>query len=70
MGVVGGAADEAAVEIEARRTGALERRDHLLDLRHHLGADAVARQEEEGVGGHGWIRLGLRARPRSTGAPA
>ena len=51
MGVVGGAADEPAVEVEARRPGTLQRCDHLLDLRHHLGANPVAGQEKEGIGG-------------------
>ena len=56
VGVVGGAANEAAVELETSRAGALERRDHLLDLRHDLGTDAVTGQEEERIGVHGRIR--------------
>ncbi len=44
--IVGAAAHEPAREREAGRSIGFQHADHLLDLRHDLGADPVAGQEE------------------------
>ena len=52
MRVIGAAADEAALEFEACQAGARQRGGDLLDFGHDFGADPVAGQEQELVGGH------------------
>src|SRR3546814_20000571 len=48
------ASDQALVELEAERALAPHPVDHPAHLRHHLGADAVARQDQQFlVRGHG-----------------
>jgi hypothetical protein len=52
MGVIGAAADEAALGLEFRNARGVEPRDDVLDFFHHLRADAVARKQEQVIGGH------------------
>ena len=52
MGVIGGAADQAALGLEARDALGIEPGDELLDFGHDFRADAVARKQKEFVGGH------------------
>ncbi len=55
LGVDGSAADEIRFRLEFRPLATLvEEGDHALDLGHRFDADAVAGQEEQLVGGHGF----------------
>ena len=59
MRVEGRAADEAALGVEMGDAGLRAPGEHLLDLGHDLGANAVAGEEEEVVGRHGGSRGGF-----------
>ena len=50
--VVGRAADEVRLRLERRDALPVQPGHDLLDLAHHLGADAVAGQEKQVVGRH------------------
>ncbi len=47
LGVVGAAADQTFAGVEAREALLVEPFDDAMDLAHHFGADAVARQDQE-----------------------
>ena len=51
--VDGGAADEAGLGLELHLALLVEEGDDALHLGHHLGPDAVAGQEQQGMCGHG-----------------
>ena len=53
VGVVAGAADQPLFGLEPREPVRIHPADELLDLGHHLGADAVAGKKQEFVPGHG-----------------
>ena len=47
MRVVGAAADQAFLDLEFGDALAIEMIDNLLEFGHNLGADAIARKEQE-----------------------
>ena len=47
MRVIGGAADEAPLDLEIDETLAVQKRRDFLDLPHDFGADAVARKQRK-----------------------
>jgi hypothetical protein len=47
MRVNGGTPDKCGVTLEANLSLLVEEGDDALDLGHHLGADAVARQQQK-----------------------
>ena len=53
VGVIGRAADEAGVGLEAGDARLVEPVDQPLYLAHHLGADTVAGEQQQFVGRHG-----------------
>ena len=65
VGVVGGAADEIGLGLEAD-AGLAEEGGDLLHLPHDFGADAVARQEKQLVGRHGTLRPGRGRSPAAA----
>ena len=52
MRVIGGAADKAALDLEAGDARLAQKGEDLLGLGGDFRADAVARQEQKLVGGH------------------
>ena len=57
MRVVGAAADQPFVGLEAAAELVVHRRDQLFDLGHGLGADAVAGEQEKFFRCHGELFL-------------
>jgi hypothetical protein len=55
VGVVGTAADQSVLGLERAHAVGVHPRDQLFDLGHDLGADAVAGEQKELVGRHGWM---------------
>ena len=64
MLVVGAAADQAFLDLEIGDALAVEMIDNLLEFGHNLGADAIARKEQELESRHGPSRYvrGMRGR--------
>ena len=55
MGIVGAAADEVGLGLDASVTTRIDPGDDALDLGHHFGADAVAGKKQEFVNGHEFL---------------
>ena len=55
MGIVGAAADEVGLGLDARFSPRIDPGDNALDLGHHFGADAVAGKKQEFVNGHEFL---------------
>jgi len=76
MRVVGGAADQVLVDLEGEAAIAGEPVNHLADLEHHFGADAVTGQDQQFNGrhwshsGHNFARGFVRSRGEWQGPAA